>query len=152
MTSPQFWLVIFRFSSSVRWQMTCKPRYYWSMWSRGWYRRESLRWLWSGILARKKNTLQQNQWYPIHVQVGAALFTQSVRAIWHEIYGFHGIFSLWQLEGKGSCDVDIDQSAGSMAICNAMVKSTMKSIYIHVAGFSFLSDIVYNLVQITTNG
>ena len=26
MTSPQFWLVIFRFSSSVRWQMTCKPR------------------------------------------------------------------------------------------------------------------------------
>ena len=27
MTSPQFWLVIFRFSSSVRWQMTCKPRY-----------------------------------------------------------------------------------------------------------------------------
>jgi len=33
---------------------------------------------------------------------------------------------------------------------NAMVKSAMKSIYI--AGFSFLSDIVYNLVQITTNG
>jgi len=29
---------------------------------------------------------------------------------------FHSIFSLWQLEGKGSCDVDIDQSAGSMVI------------------------------------
>ena len=27
MTSPQFWLDIFRFSSSVRWQMTCKSRY-----------------------------------------------------------------------------------------------------------------------------
>jgi len=25
------------------------------------------------------------------------------------IDGFHSIFSLWQLEGKGSCDVDIDQ-------------------------------------------
>ena len=28
MTSPQFWLDIFRFSNSVRWQMTCKPRYH----------------------------------------------------------------------------------------------------------------------------
>ena len=27
---------------------------------------------------------------------------------------FHSIYSLWRLEGKGSCDVDIDQSAGSM--------------------------------------
>jgi len=27
---------------------------------------------------------------------------------------FHSILLLWQLEGKGSCDVDIDQSAGSM--------------------------------------
>jgi len=32
------------------------------------------------------------------------------------IDGFHSIFSLWQLEGKGSCDVDIDQSAGSMVM------------------------------------
>jgi len=32
------------------------------------------------------------------------------------IDGFPSIFSLWQLEGKGSCDVDIDQSAGSMVM------------------------------------
>ena len=32
------------------------------------------------------------------------------------IDGFHGIFYYWQLEGKGSCDVDIDQSAGSMVM------------------------------------
>jgi len=32
------------------------------------------------------------------------------------IDGFHSIFLLWQLEGKGSCDVDIDQSAGSMVM------------------------------------
>jgi len=32
------------------------------------------------------------------------------------IDGFQSIFSLWQLEGKGSCDVDIDQSAGSMVM------------------------------------
>jgi len=30
--------------------------------------------------------------------------------------GFQSIFSLWQLEGKGSCDVDIGQSAGSMVM------------------------------------
>ena len=29
---------------------------------------------------------------------------------------FQRIFSLWQLEGKGSCDVDIVQSAGSMVM------------------------------------
>ena len=32
---------------------------------------------------------------------------------WGELHSsidvFHSIFSLWQLEGKGSCDVDIDQ-------------------------------------------
>jgi len=32
------------------------------------------------------------------------------------IDGFHTIFLLWQQEGKGSCDVDIDQSAGSMVM------------------------------------
>ena len=32
------------------------------------------------------------------------------------IDGFHSIISLWQLEGKGSCDVDIDQSAGSVVM------------------------------------
>jgi len=32
------------------------------------------------------------------------------------IDGFHSIFLLWQLEGKGSCDVDIDQLAGSMVM------------------------------------
>ena len=32
----------------------------------------------------------------------------------HAIDEFHSIFLLWQLEGKGSCDVDVDQSAGSM--------------------------------------
>jgi len=32
------------------------------------------------------------------------------------IHGFHSIFSLWQLKGKGSYDVDIDQSAGSMVM------------------------------------
>ena len=32
------------------------------------------------------------------------------------IDGIHSIFSLWQLEGKGSCDVDIDQSADSMVM------------------------------------
>jgi len=32
------------------------------------------------------------------------------------IDGFHSIFSLWQLEGKGSCDVDIDQSADSIVM------------------------------------
>ena len=32
------------------------------------------------------------------------------------IDGFHSIILLWQLEGKESCDVDIDQSAGSMVI------------------------------------
>ena len=32
------------------------------------------------------------------------------------IDGFYSIFSLWQLEGKASCDVDIDQSAGSMVM------------------------------------
>jgi len=30
--------------------------------------------------------------------------------------GFHSISILWQLEGKGSCDGDIDQSAGSMVM------------------------------------
>jgi len=33
-----------------------------------------------------------------------------------DIDGFHSIFSLWQLECKVSCDVDIDQSAGSMVM------------------------------------
>jgi len=28
----------------------------------------------------------------------------------------HSIFLLWQLEGKGSCDVDIDQSASSLVM------------------------------------
>jgi len=32
------------------------------------------------------------------------------------IDGFHSIFSLWQLEGKESCDVDIDQSSDSMVM------------------------------------
>jgi len=32
------------------------------------------------------------------------------------IDGFHSIFSLWQLEGKGSCNVDIDHSTGSMVM------------------------------------
>ena len=32
------------------------------------------------------------------------------------IDGFHSIFSLWQLKGKGSYDVDIDQSAETMVI------------------------------------
>ena len=32
------------------------------------------------------------------------------------IDGFRSIFSLWQLEGKGSCDMDLDQSAGSMVM------------------------------------
>jgi len=48
------------------------------------------------------------------------------------IDGFQSIFSLWQLEGKGSCDVDIDQSVGSMVMqCPPvpMVKYAMKSIY-----------------------
>ena len=29
---------------------------------------------------------------------------------------FHGIFYYWQLEDIGSCDVDIDPSAGSMVM------------------------------------
>jgi len=29
---------------------------------------------------------------------------------------FHSIFLLWQLEGEGSCDVDINQSVGSMVM------------------------------------
>jgi len=48
------------------------------------------------------------------------------------IHGFHSNLLLWQLEGKGSCDVYIDQSAGSMVMkCPPvpMVKCTMKSIY-----------------------
>ena len=32
------------------------------------------------------------------------------------IDGFRSIFSQWQLEGKGSCDADIDQSAGSIVM------------------------------------
>jgi len=34
----------------------------------------------------------------------------------NHIDGFHSILLLWQLEGKGSCDVYIDQSAGSMVM------------------------------------
>ena len=34
----------------------------------------------------------------------------------HPIDGFHSIFSLCQLEGKGSSDVDIYQSADSMVM------------------------------------
>ena len=47
-------------------------------------------------------------WSQIVAQV-AALSTMCID-------GFHSIFLLWQLEGKGSCDVDIDQSASSMVI------------------------------------
>ena len=32
------------------------------------------------------------------------------------IDGFHSTFLLWQLEGKGPCDVNIDQSAYSMVM------------------------------------
>jgi len=32
------------------------------------------------------------------------------------IDGFNSMFSLWQLEGRGSCVVDIDQSAGTMVM------------------------------------
>ena len=31
-----------------------------------------------------------------------------------DIDGFHSILSLWQLEGKGSCDVDIDRSTSRL--------------------------------------
>ena len=42
--------------------------------------------------------------------------TQLYTIYWTDIDGFQGIFSLWQLEGKGSRDVDIDKPAGSMVM------------------------------------
>jgi len=48
------------------------------------------------------------------------------------IHRFHSILLQWQLEGKGSRDVYIDQSAGSMVMKYPpvpMVKCAMKSIY-----------------------
>ena len=38
------------------------------------------------------------------------------KSLFQDIDEFRSIFSLWQLEGKGSCDVHIDQSAGSMVM------------------------------------
>jgi len=40
----------------------------------------------------------------------------TVKHLFSHIDGFHSIFLLWYLEGKWSCDVDIDQSAGSMVM------------------------------------
>ena len=41
----------------------------------------------------------------------ACLLTVQNKSVYVSIDGFHSIFLLWQLEGKGSCDVDIDQSS-----------------------------------------
>ena len=54
---------------------------------------------------------RQMEWSP-------SLLLTNVHNLVHNILidGFQSIFSLWQLEGKGSCDVDIGQSAGSMVM------------------------------------
>jgi len=47
-------------------------------------------------------------------------YPQHTEWVIHTIDRFHSIFSLWQLEGKGSCDVDIDQFNQQAAWwCNA---------------------------------
>ena len=53
--------------------------------------------------------------FPVHI-IAPRMVAQNVQESLQYIDGFQSIFSLWQLEGKGSCDVDIDQSAGSMVM------------------------------------
>ena len=64
---------------------------------------------WSLVLQRER---VERHIYTSRPATGA--INPVVYSKWWYIDGFHSIFSLWQLEGKESCDVDSDQSVGSM--------------------------------------